>query len=451
MIVLRDHHTCATALAASAGRGVLFRHHLKPIGAQEEPDIALWVAAEPDGSGGMRVAVFVDPAEEVVEWGKLAADVRAVAARAGVPVIDLGGPLLLAPVIVPKPWGQELWFTGIEVRGQSKVVGDDGCTSLHWLLSIAGCDVFGNARAPLNLLKILDPLPDPVYGDLYFELHRQKSEVYVVTGVHPDSWPDGCGAIRFGMAPGARREHSTDSDFRAAYLADVRIYQGIRRAIDTIQDGWRCMEGFDPNAPVPAATLRRWHAALAPELRLREARAREAMERHTHLAPLYVGDVVQIPPLLPHALQHGVRTVEFQTPVYERKILSFGQKVLTQDHWDTEEVVDEMRLDAPLAGDIAVLADTPTLRYERIATFPDFVVERVRMSPASEWEMETDGVYALVMAVAGMVNAGGKTLKPEAAVLVPACRPRCGFQNTGTEDATLLISRPLNGAADARG
>ncbi|MGE3297472.1 MAG: hypothetical protein AB7I68_08955 [Porticoccaceae bacterium] len=366
-------------------------------------------------------------------------------------MIDLGGPLRLAPVMIPKPWGQEIWFTGIEARGQSEVAGEGGRMSLHWLLSIAERDICGAARASLNLLKILDPLPDPVYGDLYFELHRQKSEVYVVTGVHPDSWPEGRGAIRFGLAPDARREHATDSDFRAAYLADVRTYQGIRRAIDAVQDGWRCTEGFEPNAPVPAATLRRWHAALAPELRLREAYAREAMERHTHLAPLCVGDVVQIPPLLPHALQHGVRTVEFQTPVYERKILSFGQKVLTQDHWDTEEVIAEMRLDAPLTGDIVVLAETSTLRHERIATFPDFAVERLRMAPASEWGMETAGVYALVMVVAGIVSAGDKTLEPETAVLVPACRPRCGFRNTGAEDATLLISRPLNGAVDARG
>ena len=442
MIVLRDHHTCVTALAASAQRSVLFSHYLKAVGARDEPDIALWVAAERDGSGGVRVAAFIDPTERVVEWAKTAPDVRAVATRAGVPVIDLGSPLQLAPVIVPKPWGREIWFTGIEVRGESEVIGDDGKTSLHWLLSIAERDLLGNARSPLNLLKILDPLPDPVYGDLYFELHRQKSEVYVVTRIHPDSWPEGRGAIRFGLARGARREHAADSDFRAAYLADVQAYQRIRRSVDAVQDGWRCEEGFEPNAPVSAATLRRWHAALAPELRLQEAHAREAMERHTHLAPLRVGDVVQIPPLLPHALQHGVRTVEFQTPVYERKILSFGQKVLTQDHWDTEEVIAEMRLDAPLTSDIVVLAETPTLRHERIATFPDFVVERLRMSPASEWTMETGGVYALVMVVAGIIRAGGKTLEPETAVLVPASRPGCDFQNTGIEDATLLVSRP---------
>lgn len=442
MIVLRDHHTCATALAASARRSVLFSHYLKTVNAGDEHDIALWVAAECDGSGGVRVAAFIDPRGQAVEWAKAAPDVQAVATRAGVPVIDLGGPLQLAPVIVPKPWGREIWFTGIEVRGQSGVLGNGGKTSLHWLLSIAERDVFGTARAPLNLLKILDPLPDPVYGDLYFELHRQKSEVYVVTGIHPDSWPEGCGAIRFGLAPGARQEYTADSDFRAAYLADVQAYQRIRRSIDAVQDGWRCEEGLEPNAPVSAATLRRWRAALPPALRLQEAHAREAMDRHTHLAPLQVGDVVQIPPLLPHALQHGVRTVEFQTPVYERKILSFGQKVLTQDHWDTEEVIDEMRLDAPLASDIVVLAETSMLRHERIASFPDFVVERLRMSPASKWEMETGGVYALVMVVTGIVRADDKTLEPETAVLVPACRPGCDFQNAGIDDATLLISRP---------
>ena len=441
MIVLRDHHTCRTALEASARRGVLFRHYCRTGGSQYEPDVALWVAAECGVSGGVRLAAFVDPADAVVEWIDAASDVQAVARRTGVPVIDLAGPFLLSPVVISKPWGREIWFTGIEERGQSEIAVDGGKISLQWLLSIAERDIFGAARAPLNLLKILDPLPDPVYGDLYFELHRQKGEVYVVAGIHRGSEREGRGTIRLGLAPGVRQEHASDSEFRAAYLAHVQAYLRIRRRIDAIQDNWRTAEGLRLNEPVPVATLRCWHAALAPDLRLREAQARAAMDRYTHLSPLRVGDVVQVPPLLPHALQHGVRTIEFQTPVYERKILSFAQKVLTQDHWDTEEVIGEMLLHAPLADEIVVLAETRTLRHERIATFPDFVVERLSLSPASEWVMETAGAYALAMVVSGIVVAGGSTLKPETAILVPASCPRCSFYNTGSEAATLLISR----------
>lgn len=440
MIILRDHHTCETALAISARRSVLFRHRVQDVG--DGCERMLWVAAESDGSAGIRVAVVVDPTDAIALWAAGAADVQGVATRAGVPVLALGGPLLLAPVIIPKPWGREIWFTGSEARGQSEVVGDRGKMPLQWLLSIVPEEVFGAAAEPLNLLKILDPLPDPVYGDLYFELHREKSEVYVVTGVYGDSWPDGQGAIRFGLAPGVRQEYTSEREFRAAYLAHVQSYRQVRRHIDSIQDGWRAREGIGPNEPVPAATLRRWHAALAPELRLLETQARAAMDRYTQLHPLRAGDVVQVPPGAPHALQHGVRTIEFQTPVYERKILSFAQKVLTQDHWDTEEVVADMLIDPPVASTAVVLAETPGLRYERIATFTDFVVERLSLAPGHEWGMETAGAYALAIVVAGAMDIGGHALGSDAAVLVPASCALCCLRNTGGETAVLLISRP---------
>ena len=37
---------------------------------------------------------------------------------------------------------------------------------------------------------------------------------------------------------------------------------------------------------------------------------------------LRVGDVVTIPPGTPHSLLRGVTVVEFQTPVFERRILA---------------------------------------------------------------------------------------------------------------------------------
>ena len=442
MIVLRDHHTCETALAIGARSGVLFRHHCGARHAKGAGDVALWAAAERGRGGAVRVAVFADSSNDPAEWVGAAPDLRTVARRAGVPVLDLGEPLVLAPVLIPKPWGREIWFTGIEARGQSEVVGDGGTAPLQWLLSVAAEHVLGAASVPLNLLKILDPLPDPVYGDLYFELHRQKNEVYVVSGIDPSSWPRGQGAIRFGFAPGVRGEYASDGEFRAAYLTQVQAYRQIREAIDAIQDGWRRAEGRGLDEPVPALTLRRWHAALPPALRLREAEARAAMERYTHLLPLQVGDIVQIPPLLPHALQHGVRTVEFQTPVYERQILSFAQKVLTQNHWDTEACLAEMMLAPPPVSELVELAVTPDHRHERIATFPDFVVERLTLAPAAEWVLETNGAYALLMVVTGVLAVGDKTLGPEMAVLIPAACIRPGFRNLGQESALVLVSRP---------
>ena len=80
--------------------------------------------------------------------------------------------------------------------------------------------------APVALLKVLDPAPEPVLGDLYFELHETKQEVYVVTHVDRRAWPDGRGAIRFGMNAARRAVYADDAKFRAAFLKAVREYEG---------------------------------------------------------------------------------------------------------------------------------------------------------------------------------------------------------------------------------
>ena len=255
---------------------------------------------------------------------------RLTGSRYGAIQIALNRPLLLAPVTVAKPWGREIWFTGIEARGQAGVYGEGGILPLPWLLEVAAPEVLGVESSALNLLKILDPLPEPVYGDLYFELHEEKREVYVVTAVDRRCWPNGVGAIRYGFDPAVRAHYPSDAAFRRAYLESVQAYEAVRDRIQAVEDSWRTEEGYGLRDPVPAATSRRWRAALPPDLRRLEAERRRIMEGFTLLRPLRVGDVVQVPLRLPHALQHGVRTVEFQTPVYERRILSFAQKVLTQ-------------------------------------------------------------------------------------------------------------------------
>lgn len=442
MKVLPGQHTCVTALAWGAPSPVLFRHCHRAEYLPGAPEITLCVAIERGPDDAVRIAATDRPTDAWLEGEHGDADVEQFARHFGVPVVELHRPLALAPVVVPKPWGREYWYTGIEARGQSGVAGEGGRMPLPWLLSVAGEAVLGNAA--LSLLKILDPLPDPGYGDLYFELHETKQEVYVVTGIDAESWPGGVGAIRFGFDPTIRAAHGSEAAFRAAYLASVENYREIRQRIDTLQDRWRNSEGLGSDAPVPAAVLRRWHAALAPGLRLAEREARAAMERFTHLRPLRVGDVVRVPPLLPHALQHGVRTVEFQTPVYERRILSFAQKVLTQAHWDTREAVARMLLEPPIAEDSPARATGPGARCERIAEFDHCEVQRMRLEPNAEGGVDGDG-YLLAMVVAGKVAFDSRICGPESAVLIPAeCRRR-ELRNVGAGVATVLISRPRRG------
>lgn len=248
------------------------------------------------------------------------------------PVLEVSAPWELAPVYIPKPWGREIWFTGIEARGQAAVKCEAGKIPLPWILAL-----FPQAQQSLILLKVLDPLPDEVYGDLYFELHEEKQEVYVVTSVDEQAWPDGKGAIQLGFSPDKRHEYLDDSEFKKAYLDAVTSYEQVRRALDKKVDDLRLLCPVDPSTTATVNQLKSCIKTLSQSVKNKaliqsEKELRHAMNSFVNLLPLAVGDTLAIPRRVPHALQHGVRVVGFQTPVYERKILSFAQKVLTQDH-----------------------------------------------------------------------------------------------------------------------
>ncbi|MDK1022726.1 MAG: hypothetical protein QGD92_00670 [Gammaproteobacteria bacterium] len=66
------------------------------------------------------------------------------------------GPLTLETVVIPKPWGREIWYTGSEARGVSTIQG----LPLPWVTSLYKSRLVGEADADPVLLKILDPLPD---------------------------------------------------------------------------------------------------------------------------------------------------------------------------------------------------------------------------------------------------------------------------------------------------
>lgn len=359
------------------------------------------------------------------------------------PLIELNNFINLVPVHIPKPWGQEIWFSGIEARGQSLVGDQKHQIPLPWLLDLGGEVLLGEQYQTLNLLKVLDPLPEPVYGDLYFELHEEKREVYVVSHVDSEAWPDGKGAIRYGFDPQVRAQYASDEDFRSAFHARVTAYEAIRREIDGYYDVCRESEGLALNVPVSPDTLKRWESSLSSELLSREQEAREAMDYFTQLLPLVVGDVVKVPRLLPHSLQHGVRTVEFQTPVYERKILSFGQKVLTQTEWDTDEAVALMETESPAPDELTLLASGDGWRREQIVEFEDFYVERISLSPGGAWQITPGTGYALIMSLTA-IELEGRQLGAESAVLVPAGAKSLKVANQGLNTAIILLARPRN-------
>ena len=309
-----------------------------------------------------------------------------------------GNPLALSPLAIAKPWGQEIWYTGVEARGVCHFAADSGETPVPWLQAAVPDGALGVAGEALVLLKILDPVSEPVTGDLYFELHEEKQEVYVVTHVDPNAWPDGTGYIRMGFHPDKLQCFEGDNDaFRDAYLHAVKSYEIVRRKIDGLPQGEQ----------------------VAVELKEKEIALRGQMDGFSHLLPLRTGDVVKVPLLTPHSLQHGVRTVEFQTPVYERKILSFAQKVLTQDHWDTKEAVAQMRLHTEDEPRFETLLQQEGLLVERIVDFTDFEVRRVCLGSSGVLNLPPIPRYGLVIVVEGEVRIAQVNYGPEQALILP--------------------------------
>lgn len=444
---VRDPEAFVQALGSSAPAGQLhaieFEHNAFYL---EAPRCEALIAVLDKGEPGVRAVIAAATAETrtlVGEWSQTGCLAR-LAEALGAPVLELDAAVSLVPVVIPKPWGREVWYTGMEKRGQAGVGDEVRVTPLAWLLSLMPKAFAMGDPESLTLLKVLDPLADEVFGDLYFEMHERKQEVYVVTHVDRRAWPNGEGGIRFGFCPEKRQQYASDENFKTAYAAAVKSYEQARRKIDGKLDQVRQGKGIGLNEPVSPATVSAWLAGVDPALREREKLLRLEMERFTRVLPLKVGDVVKVPCYTPHSLLHGVRTVEFQTPVYERKILAFAQKVLTQPHWDTEEALEKVALEANLPELGAVTRPCPELVCQQVVDFDDFAVWRLSALETCDYPLEGLQDYRLVMAISGEVSLPGKVLAPEQAALVPA-NARAGLRLQLQKGAVALIARALGG------
>jgi len=339
--------------------------------------------------------------------------------------IMLDGAWRLETVIIPKPWGAEVWYTGMEDRGICRVEG----TPLPWLLSLLDfgldeCNESNLKNGPI-LLKILDPHPDPNTGDLYFELHEKKTEVYIVTSIDYNVWPNGIGQIRYGFNQEKINEYNTLEEFKSDYLASVKAYKETRDKIDSILDG-----SSD-------------HILFSDDLTLNEQSLKKKMYSFTNLKPLQLGDVIHVQPYFPHSLQHGVRVIEFQTAHYERYILSFTQKVLTQGHWDTSQALALAETKLPSDQPLTIIENSEGMRLERIADFEQFSAYRLSLESEGRYEMKFD-TYMLAIGIKGsslISNSWDElvTLAPEESVFIQASKISI---STDSNKSVLLIAIP---------
>ncbi len=325
---------------------------------------------------------------------------RAVAELNGLQV-PLDSPLELIPAQVAKPWGEEIWFSGIEARGESRVRVAGGSLPLLDYLSLAPARLCG--AQPVILLKMLDSRAEPITGELYFEIHEQKTEVYVVADVNRSLYPDGIGSVRFGMNQDKRGQFSDDEAFREAFLDAVRRFESNSQATPPTDNNFR-----------------------------------QDMLSFVATEALRPGDSLIVPPGVPHSLQPGLQVIEFQTPVFERRIIYASQPVVTQSGWDSASAIADMSLDTPQgprAGD-----DPDPL----LAGLAEFSVSRLQLSDSQPQPLTRHGAYALCIALYGPVQidcaSSSLILQPGSAAFIPGSvgHTRC----CADQAAQLLIATP---------
>ncbi|MFL2527347.1 MAG: hypothetical protein ACJ0Q3_07680, partial [Candidatus Azotimanducaceae bacterium] len=170
-----------------------------------------------------------------------------------------------------------------------------------------------------------------------------------------------------------------------------------------------------------------------------EEKAKLKMDRFTSVKEMRLGDVIKVPTWTPHSLQHGVRVVEFQTPTYERYIISFEQRVLTQNHWDSEHAITHMTLDTPAA----TKHESISKGLEIIARFEDFNVFRTDFTKSPNVDLTMSLDYAVFMSIGGSCLVGSLEVPSETACFIP----RAALKNhkiRGQKGAYGLIASPNN-------
>lgn len=271
--------------------------------------------------------------------------------------------LPLLKTYIKKPWGQEVWHTGSEKRGVCHVKVNDRKLPLPYY-ELAMGSALQEEKSSLILLKELEPFDIAFYGELYTELHEEKDEVYIVSELPKNRAAE----VKLGL-----KKQTSLSTFRK----NLTEYEAIRRQIDEklaelgVEFQRTGLEQIEELARLKKDRLPR-------NMVEKELECFERIRNDCQIHGLALGDVVRVPTHTPHALQPGTKVVEFQSPVYERKILASNQKVLTQNTLDIEEGIGLLQKSNNFALDAKEKAISKPNKtnntLQTIASFAEFKV-----------------------------------------------------------------------------
>jgi hypothetical protein len=390
----------------------------------------------------------LDKGSALASYATLEERYRAWVARHGAADIVFSDGCLLEPVYIPKPWGREVWYTGIERRGVSYISSGSGRTILPWALSVAPRRLTNDRNEGILLVKVLEPFSDPLYGNLYYEIHPRKQEVYIVTDIDRDVWPDGIGEIRVGINQGRRRFYKDARAFREDLAKTLMAYRHVRARIDRHITAHDKANRLSLTTALTPHDKRRLDRYVPVSLKKSERKLRGALESFLNTEYVTAGDIVKILPNTPHCVQHGVRCLGYQTQDYDRLIMAFSQKVLTQADWDIEEAVTAMMLSgyAPTRPGHSVML-SPEIVKEHVARLRAFAIVRLSLPRGSSYRMDNHTDYSLLYTSGdGRIQAGGHgdgtPLSGEMVFLIP--RSVSGFSLTasGNHPLTALMGFP---------
>ena len=344
-------------------------------------------------------------------------------------IISTDKPFRLEILNITKPWGYESWYTGVEKRGVVKIVDNYGKTELPYSLKIFKKQLLANFPEELILLKKLNPSSKPTIGDLYYEMHEKKWEVYVVTEIDKTAWPSGTGIVKAGLNSEKIRKYKKKykrnwkkflvQDFMKA----IAKYEAVRRKIDFSNKN--IAKELLENEPI----LRKEAASFVGDYYVRE------------------GDIVSFPVFQIHSLQHGIKVIEFQTPHYERLIVMFSQKVITQDHWDSERALKIMIPEVYNPPKPKQLLKSEGFSLERFVDFPQFTADRLILQPKISWNDQLRNQYHILIAISGkgkIITEGGLSIhfNREEALFLPISMGSYVLKNTGKSPLTYLKAMP---------
>ena len=233
------------------------------------------------------------------------------------------------------------------------------------------------------------------------------------------------------------------------FQEQIREYEIIRRELDQLLDRLKKEVGLSESEAISPEKMTELEQKLPEDLRQKEKELRQKAYAYIGRVSVEVGDVVTFPALQVHSLQHGIRVIEFQTPHYERLIVMFAQKVLTQNHWDTDRAMDLINTEPYRLPEPQLLTEEDGYLEERIVDFPDFSSERIRMDENISRKFQCEGRYHLIICVKGKLrleSQSGSSLEllPEESVFLPASSSFYRVTNFGADSMIFLRAVPVN-------